>query len=80
MATSFSAGGNRSTRRKPPTLGKQLVASSLAAAIRVHHFCNLQEQITQLSKEKVQNDKQRSTRHTHTTDDRITPTPTENLV
>ena len=25
MATSFSGGGNRSTRREPPTLGKQLV-------------------------------------------------------
>jgi hypothetical protein len=25
MATSFSGGGSRSTRREPPTLGKQLV-------------------------------------------------------
>jgi hypothetical protein len=25
MVTSFSGGGSRSTRRKPPTLGKQLV-------------------------------------------------------
>ena len=25
MTTSFSGGGNRSTRREPPTLGKQLV-------------------------------------------------------
>jgi len=25
MATSFSGGGNRSTRREPPTMGKQLV-------------------------------------------------------
>jgi hypothetical protein len=25
MATSFSGGGSRSTRRKPPTMGKQLV-------------------------------------------------------
>jgi hypothetical protein len=25
MATSFSSGGSRSTRREPPTLGKQLV-------------------------------------------------------
>jgi hypothetical protein len=25
MATSFSGGGSRSTRREPPTLGKQLI-------------------------------------------------------
>jgi hypothetical protein len=25
MATSFSGGGSRSTRREPPTIGKQLV-------------------------------------------------------
>jgi hypothetical protein len=25
MATSFGGGGNRSTRREPPTMGKQLV-------------------------------------------------------
>jgi hypothetical protein len=25
MATSFSGGGSRSTRREPPTMGKQLV-------------------------------------------------------
>jgi len=40
MATSFSGGRSRSIRRKPPTMGKQLV--SLAAVSRVHPFCNLQ--------------------------------------
>ena len=39
MATSFIGGGSR---REPPTLGKQLGNLSLAAASRVHHFCNLQ--------------------------------------
>ena len=29
-------------RREPPTMGKQLVTLSLAAASRVHPFCNLQ--------------------------------------
>jgi mannitol-specific phosphotransferase system IIBC component len=33
------------------------------------------EQTTQWSKEKVQKDKQRSTKHTHKTKDRITRTP-----
>jgi len=44
MATSFSDGRSRSTRREPPTMGKQLVNFSLAAASRVHPFCNLQSQ------------------------------------
>ena len=34
-----------------------------------------EEQTTQRSKEKVQNDKQRSTKHTHKTKDRVTRTP-----
>jgi hypothetical protein len=42
MAASFSGEGSRSTRREPPTMGKQLVTLSLAAAILVHPFCNLQ--------------------------------------
>jgi hypothetical protein len=36
MATSFSGGRSRSTRREPPTMGKQ--ALSLVAACRVHLF------------------------------------------
>jgi hypothetical protein len=38
MATSFSGGGSRSTRREPPTMGKQLVnfITCTAAASRVH--------------------------------------------
>jgi hypothetical protein len=39
MATSFSGGRSR---REPPNMGKQLVNLSLAAASRVHPFCNLQ--------------------------------------
>jgi hypothetical protein len=42
MATSFSGGGSRSTRREPPTIGKQLETLSLAAVSRVYPFCNLQ--------------------------------------
>ena len=34
-----------------------------------------EEQTTQWPKEKVQRDKQRSTKHTHTTKDRVTRTP-----
>ena len=34
-----------------------------------------EEQTTQWSKEKVQKDKQRSTKHTHTAKDRVTRTP-----
>ena len=45
MATSFSGAGSRSTRREPPTMGKQLVTLSLAAASRVHPFCNLQSRV-----------------------------------
>ena len=33
------------------------------------------EQTTQCAKEKVQRDKQRSTKHTHTIKDRVTRTP-----
>ena len=40
--TNFSGGRSRSTRREPPTMGKQLVNLSLAAANRVHPFCKLQ--------------------------------------
>jgi hypothetical protein len=37
-----------------------------------------EEQKTQWQKEKVQKDKQRSTKHTHKTKDRVTRTPTKN--
>jgi hypothetical protein len=33
---SFSGGRSQSTRREPPTMGKQLVNLSLAAVSRVH--------------------------------------------
>jgi hypothetical protein len=42
MATSFSGGRSRSTRREPPTMGKQLVNFITAAGSRVHPFCNVQ--------------------------------------
>ena len=35
----------------------------------------IEEQTTQWPKEKVQKDKQRSTKHTHKTKDRVTQTP-----
>jgi hypothetical protein len=41
MATSFSGGGSWSTRREPPTMGKQLLTLSLVAASRVHPFSRL---------------------------------------
>jgi hypothetical protein len=37
-----------------------------------------EEQTTQWTKEKVQKDKQRSTKHTHKTKDRVTRTPLKN--
>jgi hypothetical protein len=36
MATSFSGGRSQSTRREPPTMGKQLVNLTLAAVSRGH--------------------------------------------
>jgi hypothetical protein len=38
----------------------------------------IEEQTTQWTKEKVQKDKQRSTKHTHKTKDRVTRTPVNN--
>jgi hypothetical protein len=37
-----------------------------------------EEQTSQWPNEKGQNDKQRSTKHTHKTNDRLTQTPTKN--
>ena len=42
MATSISGGKSRSTRREPPTMGKQLVNFITCSCSRVHPFCNLQ--------------------------------------
>ena len=36
MATSFSGGGSQSTRREPPTMGKQLVNFITCVASRAH--------------------------------------------
>ena len=38
MATSFSGGGSQSTRREPPTMGKELVNFITCDTL----FCNLQ--------------------------------------
>ena len=42
IATSFTGGRSRSTRREPPTMGKQLVNFITSAASRVQPFCYLQ--------------------------------------
>jgi hypothetical protein len=42
MATNFSGGGIQSTRRKPSTMGNQLVTLSLALRVECTHFCKLQ--------------------------------------
>jgi hypothetical protein len=44
MATSFSGGISRSTRREPPTMGKQLVNFITCGLSLVHPFCNFQRQ------------------------------------
>ena len=43
MATSFSGGKGRSTRREPPTMGKQLV--NFITSSRVHTFSKLQSRV-----------------------------------
>jgi hypothetical protein len=45
MATSFSDGRSRSTRREPPTMVKQLVNFITCDGSRVHSFCNLQGRV-----------------------------------
>jgi hypothetical protein len=42
MATSFSGGGNQSTRREPPTMGKQLVNFITCGYESSAPFCNVQ--------------------------------------
>ena len=44
MATSFSSGRNRSTRREPPTIGQQLVIYITCGCESSAPFCNLQNQ------------------------------------
>ena len=44
IATSFSGGRSRSTRREPPTMGKQLVNFITCGYESSAHFCNLQGQ------------------------------------
>ena len=45
MATSFSGGGRRSTRREPPTMGKQLVIFIACDSESSVPFCNLQSRV-----------------------------------
>ena len=42
MATRYSGGGSRSTRREPPTMGKQLVNFITCGCESSALFCNLQ--------------------------------------
>jgi hypothetical protein len=42
MATSFSGGSSRTTRREPPTIGKQLVNFITCGCESSAPFCNLQ--------------------------------------
>jgi hypothetical protein len=45
MAISFSGGGSRSTRREPPTMGKQLVNFiTCGCESSAPFFCNFQSQ------------------------------------
>jgi len=46
MATSLSGGGSRSTRREPPTMGKQLVNFiTCDCESSASFFCNLQSRV-----------------------------------
>ena len=42
---SFRGGRSRSTRREPPTMGKQLVNFIICGCDSVHPFCNLQSRV-----------------------------------
>jgi hypothetical protein len=44
MVTSFSGGRSRSTRKEPPTMGKQLVNIITCGCESIAPFCNLQSQ------------------------------------
>jgi hypothetical protein len=45
MATSFSGGRSRNTRKEPPTMGKQLVKCSTCGCESSAPFCNLQSRV-----------------------------------
>jgi hypothetical protein len=45
METSFSDGRSRSTRREPPTMGKQLVNFIYCGCESSAPFCNLQSRV-----------------------------------
>jgi len=45
MATNFSDGRSRSTRREPPTIGKQLVNFITCGCESSAPFCNLQSRV-----------------------------------
>ena len=75
MAVSFIGGGNRSTKRKPPTYRKSLTRRVWRYQMGNQNPYIEEEQTTQWPKEKVQKDKQRSTKHSHKTKDRVTRTP-----
>jgi hypothetical protein len=85
MVVCFIGGGNRSTRRKSPSTYRDCHLKSehndkYKKSLKIPKGGNQnpyidEEQTTQWPKEKVQKDKQRSTKHTYKTKDRVTRTP-----
>jgi hypothetical protein len=83
VVVSFIGGGNRSIQRKPSTcrqsltnLSHYVVSSTVWRYQRDNQNPYIEEeQTTQWPKEKVQKDKQWSTKHTYKTKDRVTRTP-----
>ena len=82
VAVNFTVRGNRSTRRKQTTDLTQVTDKFNHGYWRAWRYQRgnqnpyiEEEQKTQWSKEKVQNDKHRSTKHTYKTKYRVTRTP-----
>ena len=75
MGVSFIGGGNKSIRRKPPTYRKSLTKRVWRYQMGNQNRYIEEEQTTQWPKEKVQKNKQGSTKHTYKTKVRVTRTP-----
>ena len=75
MVVSFIGGGNRCIRRKSPTCHKSLTKRVWRYQMGNQNRYIEEEQTTQWPKEKVQKNKQGSTKHTYKTKDRVTRTP-----
>jgi hypothetical protein len=65
VGTSFSGGRSRSTRREPPTMGKQLVSFITCAASRVHPFCKLQSRTRTTSSSRLKMSRDTLNQSTH---------------